>query len=485
MAILYVLLLVMVLALWILSAKVDLPPGIKEEGISRVFLKMSFYIYNKLFAKKKSREGERIRGYLSVLNNRRDIEQMETEYFVRKICIVLVMVTAGALLSMMLVIANKNESSFEEPNSIYRNGYGEGSYETGLIASTEGGEEIGEFNLTVDERNYTPEEADGLFEKASSEMEQVILGENTTLDEVRTDLNLPEKLAGYPFYINWRIDNYELIHYDGTLETDMIPEDGAIVNLTATYKYGDMTWVQQLTARLLKKSLSPQERMWAEINDQLKESAEESQYDEKMQLPSSYKGQSVKWEKKVDDNSLLILVLTVIGAAASYVLRDKELKKDMEKRQEQMLRDYPQLVSQLVLYLGAGMTVRNIFGKLSRDYLKSRDNGGEKRFVYEELVRTGRELASGASEAAAYERFGLRCGGQQYTKLSTLLAQNLRKGNSELLNVLNEEAEKAFNERMDKVRKLGEEAGTKLLLPMILMLVIVMIIIMIPAYMAF
>jgi len=38
---------------------------------------------------------------------------------------------------------------------------------------------------------------------------------------------------------------------------------------------------------------------------------------------------------------------------------------------------------------------------------------------------------------------------------------------------------------MDTVRKLGEEAGTKLLLPMILMLLVVMVMIMIPAYMAF
>ena len=42
-----------------------------------------------------------------------------------------------------------------------------------------------------------------------------------------------------------------------------------------------------------------------------------------------------------------------------------------------------------------------------------------------------------------------------------------------------------LEERMDKVRKAGEEAGTKLLLPMVIMLVIVMVIIMIPAYMAF
>ena len=66
-----------------------------------------------------------------------------------------------------------------------------------------------------------------------------------------------------------------------------------------------------------------------------------------------------------------------------------------------------------------------------------------------------------------------------------MLSQNLRRGNSELLALLQEESKKAFDERMDKARKAGEEAGTKLLLPMILMLVIVMVVIMIPAYMAF
>ena len=62
---------------------------------------------------------------------------------------------------------------------------------------------------------------------------------------------------------------------------------------------------------------------------------------------------------------------------------------------------------------------------------------------------------------------------------------NLRKGNSELFNQLEEESNKAFEERLAAVRKKGEEAGTKLLMPMILMLIIVMVVIMIPAYMTF
>ena len=187
----------------------------------------------------------------------------------------------------------------------------------------------------------------------------------------------------------------------------------------------------------------------------------------------------------MQDNSLLLLLLTLIGGAASYVLKDKELKKTMEERQQELLSDYPQFVSKLVLYMGAGMTVRNVFNKLAVSYVKKRDNGAGKRYLYEEILRVNRELATGASESETYERFGARCMTKQYTRLATLLSQNIRKGNGELLALLSEEAKKAFEERMDKAKKTGEEAGTRLLLPMIIMLVIVMAMIMVPAYMAF
>ena len=42
-----------------------------------------------------------------------------------------------------------------------------------------------------------------------------------------------------------------------------------------------------------------------------------------------------------------------------------------------------------------------------------------------------------------------------------------------------------INETVNMAKKYGEEAGTKLLLPMIIMLIVVMAIIMVPALMSF
>ena len=63
--------------------------------------------------------------------------------------------------------------------------------------------------------------------------------------------------------------------------------------------------------------------------------------------------------------------------------------------------------------------------------------------------------------------------------------RNFQKvGNRKLLEQLNEEADRVFSERRNAARRLGEEAGTKLLIPMMLMLVIVMGIVIIPAFLS-
>ena len=131
------------------------------------------------------------------------------------------------------------------------------------------------------------------------------------------------------------------------------------------------------------------------------------------------------------------------------------------------------------------MTVRNVFAKLSEEYLAKTEKGTPRRFMYEELVKSTRELGTGKSEGEVLESFGKRCSGQEYSRLCALLSQNQKKGNGELLRLLQEESAKAFENRMGAVRKKGEEAGTKLLMPMVLMLLIVMVVIMIPAYMTF
>ena len=144
------------------------------------------------------------------------------------------------------------------------------------------------------------------------------------------------------------------------------------------------------------------------------------------------------------------------------------------------------MIHKLALLMGAGMTVRMAWEHIVKDYReKLKEKRIYKKYVYEEMTETYYQLNSGVSEINAYIEFGTRCDTKEYLKFSSLIVQNLRKGSKEIVKLLEMEAIDAFEERKNMAKKYGEEAGTKMLFPMIVMLVVVMGIIMLPAVMAF
>ena len=168
-----------------------------------------------------------------------------------------------------------------------------------------------------------------------------------------------------------------------------------------------------------------------------------------------------------------------------FRIEDQDINQKMEKRDIQMKQDYTELVSKLSIYLGAGMSARQSWEKIVNDYEKNKKNEKEKHYLYEEMGIACQEMKSGISEVSAYDHFGKRCRLQIYLKFSTLLVQNLRKGTTSLGKILKEESRIAFEDRKNEARKRGEEAGTKMLIPMMLMLCMVMIMIMVPAFLTF
>ena len=63
-----------------------------------------------------------------------------------------------------------------------------------------------------------------------------------------------------------------------------------------------------------------------------------------------------------------------------------------------------------------------------------------------------------------------------------MLEQNVVRGNEKLRAMLKEECLQALEDRKARARKAGEQAGTKMLFPMMLMLIVVMAVIMVPAF---
>ncbi|MBQ6258886.1 MAG: hypothetical protein IJJ79_04305, partial [Lachnospiraceae bacterium] len=75
-----------------------------------------------------------------------------------------------------------------------------------------------------------------------------------------------------------------------------------------------------------------------------------------------------------------------------------------------------------------------------------------------------------------------RTGHKDYRRLTLLLTENMKKGDRFLSAELSREEADAFEERKNRAIRLGEEASTKLVFPMILLLGSVMIMLLVPAF---
>lgn len=202
-------------------------------------------------------------------------------------------------------------------------------------------------------------------------------------------------------------------------------------------------------------------------------------------LPDKLEGRKVTWRKHAINKSFVIVFLGA-AVAAGLIFREKEAeKRQREKRERQLMMDYPGIVGKFSLLLGAGMNISLAWEKIALSYQRNRVSGEtEKRYAYEEMLTALHEISEGTGELQAYENFGNRCQLATYRRLSSMIVQNVRKGSQGMQKLLEQEEWEAYEQRKAHARQMGEEAGTKLLLPMGIMLVIVLAVLVIPAGMS-
>lgn len=420
--------------------------------------------------------------YIEILHPGQRVIEKQREYYADKLALALIVLICGGIFAAVLAALASSEQHLVKGQYLEREQYGGGTKEEMLSAGIDGWQEAVE--VEVRERKYLPKEAEMEMEKAKKEIPARILGKNESLDEVREPLQLIRALPGYPFSIEWKSDRYEIMDSSGKLREEKIKEEGELVKLTALLRYEEYESSLEFYIRVLPRQLTQEERLREALYESLKENEEASRTEKYMLLPSQIEGKTVVWKEKKDRIAIQVFFLALLASVLVFFAKDTELRKEIQKRERQMLMDYPDIVSKLALLLGAGMTLKAAWEKICSDYQKSRKKA-EKRYAYEEMLITCYEMQSGVSLASAFEHFGKRCKAAAYLKLGSLLSQNIRIGAKGMLQMLQAEASLAFEERKNTAKKLGEEAGTRLLIPMFLMLGIVMLLLVFPACLSF
>ena len=165
-------------------------------------------------------------------------------------------------------------------------------------------------------------------------------------------------------------------------------------------------------------------------------------------------------------------------ANLGYILDQRGLIDEGERFLRQAIQlEFPDFVNKLTLLVNAGLTVTKAWEKAAMDSRRQTP-------LYRELCTAVQAVRSGISEYKAYQEFAKRCHVPAVTRFVTVVLQNIRKGNSELVPVLRLLADECWEMRKNAARKLGEEASTRLLLPMMLMFIAILLIVGMPAVLA-
>lgn len=395
---------------------------------------------------------------------------------------VLLVLFLGSGLSLLLQAALAGQSVLESGYELLRPTDGQDAWSWELQAQIGETAQTEQLEVTVSKRRYTEKEKQELLEQAIGEIDRIILGDNASVDEVRGRVVLPSEVLDGVVSIQWIQDPMDLLDADGNVTEDL-PEEGTLLQLKALLDCDGRAAIYECALQLYPPLYSDEEKLRRALQNEVEKADEQSAEEATLHLPEELNGQKIIWEAKETDTAAICLGLTLLAAVCAWIAQNQERQKAQEQRRRQMLMDYPDLLFKLSMLLNAGLTMQNAFFKIALEY-RNRETK-DVHYAYEEMLTSYYEMQSGVPEARSYENFGRRCGVGSYNKLGTMLSANLQKGSQGLAKLLQEEAVFSMEERSQMARKFGEEAGTKLVLPMILMLLVVLVILVAPAVMSF
>ena len=172
-------------------------------------------------------------------------------------------------------------------------------------------------------------------------------------------------------------------------------------------------------------------------------------------------------------SEILALVIGLVFAGLAYYYFGTTTTKKILKRSDELLHDFSEVVSKLALLTNAGMILREAWHEVAF---------AGKGTIYTEMQTAVNEMDNGVPEIDAIYNFGTRCIIPEIKKFTSTIIQGMTKGNSELTSMLQEQSKEVWQLKKQLVRREGEKAASKLLIPICIMFVGILIMILIPIF---
>jgi len=344
-----------------------------------------------------------------------------------------------------------------------------------LIVNNE--DECNEISLKIKKKIYTQGEAIKIFTKYHDEIIKTLIDKNPSVDKISLPLNFVPTIGNEVISLSFFPEDENLIDFSGSLIYKNIPKEGINTGINVTMSLDNTEVNLYIGLTLFPKEESKVSIIQKEVESFINNDSNKNLSNP--QLPSKTSQGNVTFFSSAEKSSINFFVIGFIFSILLYFLSSKELDKKVKDRNFQMLSDYSEIVSKLLIFYNSGFTIKSAFKKIYDDYSL---NTNKKRYAYEEIKITLNSLSGGMSESIAYSDFGKRCSLFPYIKLGALLEQSLLKGSSSLKKELLSEVHNAFENKKSLILSNQEKSSTKMLIPLTILLLLILLLITVPAF---
>lgn len=386
-------------------------------------------------------------------------------------------------LMVVSYLQEREEMTADEAAAIKKGEPGSGTKEIAMQLDIPELKEKTTYCFSVEEREYTKQEREALFTAAKREIDESLCKQGETTEHITQGVCLPQTLQDGQVEAEWEFEGDGIIEPDGRICEEKVKKTGTLVMVTVQLRYREYECLYQFPVCIYPAEKSGTDAVLQKLEQYVKENQEKYAQQTVLKLPETLLGYELKWSKERTHTPVGILLLGgIVILLLPWYEKEQEQKKKQE-RQKKIALEYPAMLSEFSLLLGSGMTIRMVWKKLSDTYQKQKKEEHIQNELYEEVCCVWRMIEEGGGEVKAYEGFAKRCGLPCCKRFSMLLIQHLEKGTRGLEKELEREAAQAFEERKNMAKRQGEEAGTKLVFPMLLLLGVVIAVMIIPACM--
>ena len=172
-------------------------------------------------------------------------------------------------------------------------------------------------------------------------------------------------------------------------------------------------------------------------------------------------------------NDILAAAVVAMFAGLAYYYFGTLTSEKIVKRSEAMLNDFSNVVSKLALLTNAGMIMRDAWENVAWT---------GNTVLYQEMQLAVQQMNNGTTLTDALYDFGVRCVIPEIKKFSSTIVQGIRKGNEDLAQMLQDQSKEVWAMKKQNVRRQGEKASSKLLLPMMMMLIGILVMVIVPIF---